>query len=148
YTDAGLEQAQLALDAQYRARGYNRVRIDTQAQAPRDSESREVAVLLRVDEGPQQRLREIVTEGVSRTRPSPVSRPLRVRGGGRGWTSPPGPPRAAASTRPAPSRASTFSVRCWTTRRPRLTRSRCAPPSPCRSGRRCACATASKCATS
>src|SRR5262249_6006438 len=81
YTDGGLEQAQLALDAQYRARGYNRVRIDTQAQTPRDAGSHEVAVLLRVDEGPQQRLREIVTDGVSRTRPPLVSRALQLQVG-------------------------------------------------------------------
>ena len=76
YTESGVEQAQQALDAQYRARGYNRVRIDTQAQTPQAAGTHDVAVVLRVDEGPQQRLREIVTDGVSRTKPALVSRAL------------------------------------------------------------------------
>jgi len=81
YTESGLEQAQQALDAQYRARGYNRVRIDAEAQTPRGAGTHDVAVVLRIDEGPQQRLREIVTDGVSRTKPALVSRALKLEVG-------------------------------------------------------------------
>jgi outer membrane protein assembly factor BamA/autotransporter translocation and assembly factor TamB len=81
YTESGLEQAQQVLDAQYRARGYNRVRIDTEAQTLQNAATHEVAVVIRVDEGPQQRLREIVTDGVTRTRPSLVSRALKLEVG-------------------------------------------------------------------
>jgi outer membrane protein assembly factor BamA len=81
YTESGLEQAQQALDAQYRARGYNRLRIDAQAQTPQAAGTHDVAVVLRVDEGPQQQLREIVTDGVSRTKPALLSRALKLEVG-------------------------------------------------------------------
>ena len=85
YTEARLEKAQRALDAQYRARGYNRVSIDYQVRTVEtDAASRaatDVDVVVRVDEGPQQRLREVVTSGVSRTRPG--DREPRARAGSR-----------------------------------------------------------------
>jgi outer membrane protein assembly factor BamA/autotransporter translocation and assembly factor TamB len=85
YTEARLEDAQRALDAQYRARGYNRVTIDYQARTVEaDAASPaaiDVDVVVRVDEGPQQRLREVVTSGVSRTRPGIVSRALALEVG-------------------------------------------------------------------
>jgi len=79
YTEPRLEEAQRALDAQYRARGYNRVTIDAQARTVDQSVTSaglDVDIVVRVDEGPQQRLREVVTAGVNRTRPGIVSRAL------------------------------------------------------------------------
>src|SRR5262245_13923966 len=74
YRPSQLEQAQIALDTQYRARGFNRAGIDYQAAA--DDLTNEVAVVVRVDEGPQQRLRDIETVGLSRTNPSLLRRAL------------------------------------------------------------------------
>jgi outer membrane protein assembly factor BamA/autotransporter translocation and assembly factor TamB len=80
YTEPRLEEAQRALDAQYRTRGYNRVAIDAQARmvdrSATPSSSLDVDIVVHVDEGPQQRLREIVTTGVRRTKPAIVSRAL------------------------------------------------------------------------
>jgi outer membrane protein assembly factor BamA/autotransporter translocation and assembly factor TamB len=80
YTEPRLEEAQRALDAYYRTRGYNRVGIDSQARAVEKGDASSVAldvdIVVRVDEGPQQRLREVVTAGVNRTRPGIVSRAL------------------------------------------------------------------------
>ena len=74
YQSARLEQAQLALDTQYRARGFNRVGIDYKAAVT--ERTSEVAVVVRVDEGPQQRLRDIETIGLTRTNPRLLSRAL------------------------------------------------------------------------
>jgi outer membrane protein assembly factor BamA len=74
YLASRLEAAQLALDTQYRARGFNRVAIDYQAAVAPGAP--EVAVLVRVDEGPQQRLREVATKGLERTNPTLLSRSL------------------------------------------------------------------------
>ena len=80
YTEPRLEEVQRALDAQYRARGYNRVVIDSQARtvenAATGSVGLDVDIIVLVDEGPQQRLREVVTTGVTRTKPTIVSRAL------------------------------------------------------------------------
>jgi outer membrane protein assembly factor BamA len=106
-----LEEAQRALDARYRARGYNRVTIDYQARTVEtEAASRvDVDVVVRVDEGPQQRLREVVTSGVSRTRPGIVSRALWMSA--RRSISPPGTLRGGARTKPARSVESTSSAR-------------------------------------
>jgi outer membrane protein assembly factor BamA/autotransporter translocation and assembly factor TamB len=76
FTEARIEQAQLALDAQYRARGFNRVAILHQVESGADSSA--VDVSIHVEEGPQQRLRDVVTTGLARTRPSLVSRALKL----------------------------------------------------------------------
>jgi outer membrane protein assembly factor BamA len=85
YTEARVESGQLALDTYYRARGYNHVGIDSQTSTPGDQAgvgaADEVAVTVRVDEGAQQRLREIVTDGLTRTRPALVARALRLEAG-------------------------------------------------------------------
>jgi outer membrane protein assembly factor BamA/autotransporter translocation and assembly factor TamB len=79
FSDARLDAAQRALDAQYRVRGFQRVGIDTQARTGAPGESTlEVDVVVRVIEGPQQRLSEIVTTGVSRTNPDLVKSALRL----------------------------------------------------------------------
>ncbi len=74
YRAARLEEAQLALDTQYRARGFNRVGIDYKAAVTERTSS--VTVVVRVDEGPQQRLRDIETVGLTRTNPRLLSRAL------------------------------------------------------------------------
>ena len=76
FTESRIEQAQLALDAQYRARGFNRVAIVHQVEMAGDAA--EVDVSIRIDEGPQQRLRDVVTNGLERTRPALVSRALKL----------------------------------------------------------------------
>ena len=152
YTEARLEEAQRALDAQYRARGYNRVTIDYQARTVEaDAASRaatDVDVVVRVDEGPQQRLREVVTSGVSRTRPGIVSRALALEVGA---------PVNLAAWNAARRRAyETGAFRGVDIQRevidassPRCpAKSRFGPGSPCRNGRRCGSGTASKFATS
>jgi outer membrane protein assembly factor BamA/autotransporter translocation and assembly factor TamB len=79
YTESRLDEAQRALDTQYRARGYQRVGIDCQARTAAPGQSTiEINVVVHVDEGPQQRLREIVTEGLARTNPNVVSRALKL----------------------------------------------------------------------
>jgi outer membrane protein assembly factor BamA len=79
FTESKLEAAQLALDAKYRTQGYNRVRIDYQAQTV--ERTSDVAVVVHVDEGPQQRLRDVATTGVSRTNPDIVRRALKLEPG-------------------------------------------------------------------
>jgi outer membrane protein assembly factor BamA/autotransporter translocation and assembly factor TamB len=74
-----VEQAQLALDRHYRARGFNHVAILQEAAA--DSSRADVDVTITVDEGRQQRLREVVTTGLRRTSPELVSRALKLEVG-------------------------------------------------------------------
>jgi outer membrane protein assembly factor BamA/autotransporter translocation and assembly factor TamB len=77
YTESRLDAGQLALDAQYRTRGYNRVGIDYEARrADAAPDAFAVDIIVRVEEGPQQRLRDVVTSGLSRTRPAILSRAL------------------------------------------------------------------------
>src|SRR6185295_9659908 len=79
FTESQIEKGQLALDTQYRARGFNRVTIVHQVEtAPAGPGNNVVDVSIRVDEGPQQRLRDVVTTGLERTRPSLVSRALKL----------------------------------------------------------------------
>src|SRR5262249_13937076 len=76
FAESQIRKAHLALDEQYRSRGFNRVAIDQQV--ARTSAGTNVDVAIHVDEGPQQRLREVVTAGLERTRPSLVSRALKL----------------------------------------------------------------------
>jgi outer membrane protein assembly factor BamA/autotransporter translocation and assembly factor TamB len=75
-TDATMEGARVALDQSYRALGFNSVGVTIQSgtTSPRP----EVNIVVHVDEGRQQRLRDIVTMGVEHTRPSLVSRALNL----------------------------------------------------------------------
>src|SRR5262249_24017476 len=76
YTAAHLEAAQAALDTRYRALGYNRVGIDYQAGI--SSDTTDVDIVVRVDEGPQQRLRAVNTQGLTRTTPALLSHALNL----------------------------------------------------------------------
>jgi outer membrane protein assembly factor BamA len=73
-TDSKMEGARVALDQSYRALGFNSVAVTIQSGTT--SARPEVNVYVQVDEGRQQRLRDIVTMGVEHTRPSLVSRAL------------------------------------------------------------------------
>ena len=75
-TDSKMEGARVALDQSYRALGFNSVTVTIQSgtTSPRP----EVNIYVQVDEGRQQRLRDIVTMGVEHTRPSLVSRALNL----------------------------------------------------------------------
>ena len=73
------EQAQIALDRAYRARGFNHVAIVQDVVA--DSSRAEVDITMTVDEGRQQRLREVVTTGLRRTDAALVSRALELEVG-------------------------------------------------------------------
>jgi outer membrane protein assembly factor BamA len=75
-TDAKMEGARVALDQGYRALGFNSV--DVTVQSGTTSPRPEVNIYVHVDEGRQQRLRDIVTMGVEHTRPSLVSRALNL----------------------------------------------------------------------
>jgi outer membrane protein assembly factor BamA len=76
FTEAEMERARTALDTLYRKRGFNSVTIMMTADAA--PTSGDVAVVVGVDEGPQQLLQEIVTMGLERARPKVVSRALRL----------------------------------------------------------------------
>ncbi len=75
-TDATMEGARVALDQSYRALGFNSV--DVTIQSGTVSPRPEVNVYVQVDEGRQQRLRDVVTMGVEHTKPSLVSRALNL----------------------------------------------------------------------
>jgi outer membrane protein assembly factor BamA len=79
FAESRIEKAQLALDQQYRSRGFNRIVINQQVAKTATGASVDVAI--QVEEGPQQRLREVVTTGLERTRPSLVSRALKLEAG-------------------------------------------------------------------
>jgi outer membrane protein assembly factor BamA len=74
YSEAGIDRARSAIDQSYRTRGFNSAGVTIHAEAVADRPQVDVSV--RVEEGPQQRLRDIVTTGAVRTRPALVSRAL------------------------------------------------------------------------
>jgi outer membrane protein assembly factor BamA/autotransporter translocation and assembly factor TamB len=76
FTESAIERAHLALDARYRALGFNAVALEHQTTTVPDQA--EVDVTIHVDEGRQQRVRDIVTVGLGRTRPALVSRALKL----------------------------------------------------------------------
>jgi outer membrane protein assembly factor BamA/autotransporter translocation and assembly factor TamB len=75
-TEAKMEQARIALDQAYRALGFNSV--DVMIQSVTSENQPTVDLFVRVDEGRQQRLRDVATTGVEHTRPSLVSRALKL----------------------------------------------------------------------
>ncbi len=75
-TEYKMEQARIALDQTYRSQGFNSVALTLEGQTSPDTTTADISV--RVDEGRQQRLRDVVTMGVEHTRPSLVSRALRL----------------------------------------------------------------------
>jgi outer membrane protein assembly factor BamA/autotransporter translocation and assembly factor TamB len=78
-TEDKMEQARAALDQAYRALGFNSVDVTLQSLTTEDRST--VDLFVRVDEGRQQRLRDIATTGVEHTRPSLVSRALKLNVG-------------------------------------------------------------------
>jgi outer membrane protein assembly factor BamA/autotransporter translocation and assembly factor TamB len=75
-TESKMEHARIALDQAYRALGYNSVDVTLQSGPHIDRP--EVDVSVRVDEGRQQKLRDVATMGVEHTHPSLVSRALKL----------------------------------------------------------------------
>jgi outer membrane protein assembly factor BamA len=74
YTSAAAEAARTRLDLDYRRRGFNAVRIALRATANQDAAT--VSVVVDVDEGPQQLLREIAIAGAETTQAPLVARAL------------------------------------------------------------------------
>ncbi len=79
YSEDAIDQARRAIVARYRAQGFNTLgltlRTDAVAGQP------EVDVAIAVDEGPQQRVRDIAIAGLVRTKPALVSRALKLKTG-------------------------------------------------------------------
>jgi outer membrane protein assembly factor BamA len=79
YSEAVIERARLAIIESYRARGFNNfgltIRVEAVAGQP------EVDVVIAVDEGPQQRVRDIAIAGLVRTNPELVRRALQLEAG-------------------------------------------------------------------
>jgi outer membrane protein assembly factor BamA/autotransporter translocation and assembly factor TamB len=76
FTEAAIDGARRALDESYRTRGFNNVGITLQTRALADRS--EADVTINIEEGPEQRLRDIVISGLAGTRPSLVSRALKL----------------------------------------------------------------------
>lgn len=77
YTLGAIDAARSRVERRYRGLGFNNVRVASTA-TPVDDGAR-VELALKVEEGPQQILREIETEGATRTREGVVDRALRLR---------------------------------------------------------------------
>jgi outer membrane protein assembly factor BamA/autotransporter translocation and assembly factor TamB len=76
FSQEAIETARRALDEHYRMRGFNSVAVTLRTEA---LEGRpDVNVTIEVEEGPQQRLREIVTAGRVRTSSTLVARALKL----------------------------------------------------------------------
>jgi outer membrane protein assembly factor BamA len=79
FSEDGITLARDLLVRHYRARGFNAASVTLRVEAVRDRP--QVDVLVSVEEGPQQRLREVVTAGAERTRPALISRALKLEPG-------------------------------------------------------------------
>ena len=79
FTEARTEKARIDLDTAYRKRGFNAAGVTVEATPV--TASAEVDVTIEVDEGPQQRLRDIETTGLHRVRPEIVSQALKLNVG-------------------------------------------------------------------
>jgi outer membrane protein assembly factor BamA/autotransporter translocation and assembly factor TamB len=79
FSEGLIERARRAITAAYRKQGFNSVGITVRSEAAR--ERPEVDVAIEVEEGAQQRLRDVVTKGLARTRPGLVSRALQLEPG-------------------------------------------------------------------
>ncbi len=71
-----IERARRAIVQTYRQQGFNRIAVTLRTEAVPDRP--EVDVAVSVEEGAQQRVRDIVTTGLVRTRPALVARALRL----------------------------------------------------------------------
>ncbi|MFN2446988.1 MAG: translocation/assembly module TamB domain-containing protein, partial [Vicinamibacterales bacterium] len=79
YDRAAVDRVAAELERQYRRQGFNDVRVDSRADV--DARSPSVTLNFTVEEGAQQILRAISTEGVIRTREGVIRRALRLRVG-------------------------------------------------------------------
>jgi translocation and assembly module TamA len=79
FSQASIDRARRAIVDRYRTQGFNSVSVTLRSEAV--PHRPEVDVHVSVEEGPQQRLREIVTTGLARTRPELVARALKLDAG-------------------------------------------------------------------
>ncbi|MDP6605976.1 MAG: translocation/assembly module TamB domain-containing protein, partial [Dehalococcoidia bacterium] len=79
YSVAAIQAARLRLDANYRAAGFNTVRVGVATSV--DRASGEAAVRIAVSEGPRQLLDSVAITGVYRTHPGVVERALQLTPG-------------------------------------------------------------------
>jgi outer membrane protein assembly factor BamA/autotransporter translocation and assembly factor TamB len=79
YSDAAIEKARRAIVDGYRARGFNDVGLTVRTEAAEGRTDVDVAVV--VDEGSQQRLRDVAIAGLMRTNPDLVRRALKLEAG-------------------------------------------------------------------
>src|SRR5204863_4469125 len=78
-SDALIDRARRGIAKAYRAEGFNSVAVTLRIEGVADRSEVDVAVT--IEEGPQQRLRDVVTAGFARTRPELVSRQLKLEPG-------------------------------------------------------------------
>ena len=78
-SDASIDRARRGIAGAYRAAGFNSVAVTLRT--GRIEGRPEVDVAVTIEEGPQQRLRDVVTAGFARTRPELVSRQLKLEPG-------------------------------------------------------------------
>jgi outer membrane protein assembly factor BamA/autotransporter translocation and assembly factor TamB len=79
FSEGLIERARRAITERYRKQGFNSVAVTLRTEAV--AERSEVDVTITVEEGAQQRVREIVTSGLVRTRPELVARALKLEVG-------------------------------------------------------------------
>jgi outer membrane protein assembly factor BamA/autotransporter translocation and assembly factor TamB len=76
FSEGLIDRARRAIVQTYRSRGFNTAGVTLRTEAV--PERPEVDVIVTVEEGPQQRVRDIVTTGLVRTRPELVARVLKL----------------------------------------------------------------------
>ena len=79
YSGIDISDARVRIDQSYRRAGFNQVRVSARSTVDLGTDT--VGIVLEVDEGPRQIIREIDVVGGTRTRPSLVSRALRISPG-------------------------------------------------------------------
>jgi len=79
YTDAAIEKARRAIVDGYRARGFNNVGLTLRTDVPEGRS--DVDVVVTVDEGSLQRVRDVAIAGLRRTNPALVTRALKLEAG-------------------------------------------------------------------
>jgi outer membrane protein assembly factor BamA len=79
YTDAAIDRARRAIVDGYRARGFNNIALAVRTATVEGSA--QVDVTAAIDEGSQQRLREVAIAGLMRTNPEIVRRALKLEAG-------------------------------------------------------------------
>lgn len=79
YRDVAIEDARRRIEADYRSRGYNAVVVTPIASPEADDNT--VSVAFAVEPGPDQRLVDVVVQGITRTHSSAVTRALGLKNG-------------------------------------------------------------------